>query len=293
MLQDLPRRLPRRRTVSYYAGESLTINIFLFRVYFSSYTKAFYITSMIIYTFWSKMSEADHQLKEAVHVALINVVPRGDDQVHLIEFLRSTIEVAVSSEDLSLRIRSEDLLLRIREVCPPKLSPKSRSPTTPICFWQKGSSSPHTERTLAEENGFPSSKEFWKLCLIMIKLSIKRASAFGRLPHPKLEQTVRPRMLTRLHLGMPLHLSPGLHLLVPRKISADDSHTRSVSRERWASPPHLLRSKTNTWTSARNWNSIISSRSPFYVPPFGRKPTSFTKMSSKTNSLLSVRRSKS
>jgi hypothetical protein len=37
----------------------------------------------------------------------------------------------------------------------------------------------------------------------------------------------------------------------------------------------------------------ISSRSPIYVPPFGRKPTSFTKMSSKTKSLLSVRLSNS
>jgi hypothetical protein len=71
------------------------------------------------------MSEADHHLKEAAHVALINVVPRDDDQVHLIEFLRSPSEVAASIEDL---------LLRIREVCSPEVIAKTSITNNPNLF---------------------------------------------------------------------------------------------------------------------------------------------------------------
>jgi hypothetical protein len=39
---------------------------------------------------FSKISEADQHLKEAADVAIVNVVPRDDYQVHLIEFLQST-----------------------------------------------------------------------------------------------------------------------------------------------------------------------------------------------------------
>jgi hypothetical protein len=123
------------------------------------------------------VSEADQNLNEAAQVALINVVPRGDDQVHLIEFLRSTSEVSASSEDL---------LLCLREICLPEVIAKNSITNNRNLFWQEGSSSPHTERTFAEEQCFPSSKEYWKLCLIMINLSIKRPSVFGRPPQPKL-----------------------------------------------------------------------------------------------------------
>jgi hypothetical protein len=58
------------------------------------------------------MSDVYQQQKEAAHAALINLVPRGDDQSHLLEFLRATSETAASAEDL---------LLRLREVCSPEV----------------------------------------------------------------------------------------------------------------------------------------------------------------------------
>jgi hypothetical protein len=58
------------------------------------------------------MSEVDQQQKEVAHVALINVVPCGDDQSHLLEFLSATSTTAASAEDL---------LLRIRGVCSPEV----------------------------------------------------------------------------------------------------------------------------------------------------------------------------
>jgi hypothetical protein len=71
------------------------------------------------------MSEIDQQQKEAAHVALINVVPRGDDQSHLLEFLRATSEIAASAEDL---------LFRLREVCSPEVIAKKSVTNNPNLF---------------------------------------------------------------------------------------------------------------------------------------------------------------
>jgi hypothetical protein len=67
----------------------------------------------------------DQQQKEAAHVALINVTPRGDEQVHLIEFLRATSEIATSADDL---------LLRLREVCSPEVIAKKSVTNNPNLF---------------------------------------------------------------------------------------------------------------------------------------------------------------
>jgi hypothetical protein len=71
------------------------------------------------------MSKVDQQLKEAAHVALINVVPRGDDQSHLLEFLRATSEIAASGEGL---------VLRLREVCSPEVIAKKSVTNNPNLF---------------------------------------------------------------------------------------------------------------------------------------------------------------
>jgi hypothetical protein len=71
------------------------------------------------------MSDVDQQQKEAAHVALINVVPRGDDQAHLVDFLRATSETAASAEDL---------LLRLREVCIPEVISKRSVTNNPNLF---------------------------------------------------------------------------------------------------------------------------------------------------------------
>jgi hypothetical protein len=70
-------------------------------------------------------ADTDQQLKEAAHVALINITPRGDDQVHLIEFLRATSEVATSREDL---------LFRLREICSPDVIAKKSITNNPNLF---------------------------------------------------------------------------------------------------------------------------------------------------------------
>ena len=71
--------------------------------------------------------DTDQQLKEAAHVSLINITPRGDDQVHLIEFLRETSEVSTSREDLTLRLR---------EVCAPDVIAKKSVTNSPTLFLQ-------------------------------------------------------------------------------------------------------------------------------------------------------------
>jgi hypothetical protein len=71
------------------------------------------------------MSEVDQQQKEAAHVALINAVTRGDDQSHLLEFLRATSETAASAEDL---------LLRLSEVCSPEVISKRSINNNPNLF---------------------------------------------------------------------------------------------------------------------------------------------------------------
>jgi hypothetical protein len=71
------------------------------------------------------MTDVDQQLKEAAHLALINVTPRGDDQVHLIDFLRATSESAESADDL---------LLRLGEVCSPEVIAKKSVTNNPNLF---------------------------------------------------------------------------------------------------------------------------------------------------------------
>jgi hypothetical protein len=70
---------------------------------------------------------ADHQqiaMKDA-HAALIAVNTRGDDQIHLIDFLSSVSEAATSSDDL---------LLRLREVCLPNVIAKETVTNNPTLF---------------------------------------------------------------------------------------------------------------------------------------------------------------
>jgi hypothetical protein len=58
------------------------------------------------------VADSDQQLHEAANVALINVTPRGDDRVHLVEFLRVTSGSTTTSWDLLLRfrdVRSSDI----------------------------------------------------------------------------------------------------------------------------------------------------------------------------------------
>jgi hypothetical protein len=57
---------------------------------------------------------ADSNLIEmqAAHSSLISLNPRGDDQIHLIDFIRSLSETAVTADDL---------LLGLREVCLPSV----------------------------------------------------------------------------------------------------------------------------------------------------------------------------
>jgi hypothetical protein len=43
--------------------------------------------------------------RQDAHASLISRNPRGDDQIHLIDFLRSASELATSSEGLLLRLR--------------------------------------------------------------------------------------------------------------------------------------------------------------------------------------------
>jgi hypothetical protein len=71
------------------------------------------------------MSEVDQQQKEAALVTIINVIPRGDDQSHLLEFLRPTSETAASGEDL---------LFRLREVCSPEVLAKRSITNNPNHF---------------------------------------------------------------------------------------------------------------------------------------------------------------
>jgi hypothetical protein len=71
------------------------------------------------------MPEVDQQTKQAAHVDLINVQPRGDDQVHLIEFLRATSEAATTNENL---------LLRLCEVCTPEVIAKKSITNNPNLF---------------------------------------------------------------------------------------------------------------------------------------------------------------
>jgi hypothetical protein len=48
----------------------------------------------------------DYQLaRQASHTSLLNVAPRGDDQIHIVDFLRSTSENKTSTDDLLLRLR--------------------------------------------------------------------------------------------------------------------------------------------------------------------------------------------
>jgi hypothetical protein len=48
----------------------------------------------------------DYQLaRQASHTSLLNVAPRGDDQIYIVDFLRSTSENTTSTDDLMLRLR--------------------------------------------------------------------------------------------------------------------------------------------------------------------------------------------
>jgi hypothetical protein len=47
----------------------------------------------------------DYQLaRQAAHTSLLNVTPRGDDQIHIVDFFRSTSEKTTSIDDLMLRL---------------------------------------------------------------------------------------------------------------------------------------------------------------------------------------------
>jgi hypothetical protein len=43
--------------------------------------------------------------RQDARASLISLNPRGDDQIHLIDFLRSTSELSTSAKDLPLRLR--------------------------------------------------------------------------------------------------------------------------------------------------------------------------------------------
>jgi hypothetical protein len=63
--------------------------------------------------------------KQAAHSPLISLNPRGDDQIHLIEFLRSLRETAVTADDL---------LLGLREVFIPSVIAKKTITNNPNMF---------------------------------------------------------------------------------------------------------------------------------------------------------------
>jgi hypothetical protein len=71
------------------------------------------------------MSDQELVAKQDAHTSLIAVNTRGDDQIHLIDFLRSVSEAATSSEDL---------LFRLREVCLPNIIAKKTVTNNPSLF---------------------------------------------------------------------------------------------------------------------------------------------------------------
>jgi hypothetical protein len=73
----------------------------------------------------SDMADQELVAKQDAHAALISLNPRGEDQIHLIDFLRSVSESATSADDL---------LLRLREVCLPDVIAKKTITNNPILF---------------------------------------------------------------------------------------------------------------------------------------------------------------
>jgi hypothetical protein len=63
--------------------------------------------------------------RQDAHASLISLNPRGDDQIHLIDFLRSASELSTSAEDL---------LLRLREVLLPNIIAKKSVTNNPNIF---------------------------------------------------------------------------------------------------------------------------------------------------------------
>jgi hypothetical protein len=71
------------------------------------------------------MADSNLIEKQAAHSSLISLNPRGDDQIHLIDFLRSLSETAATADDL---------LLGLREVCLPSVIAKKTITNNPNMF---------------------------------------------------------------------------------------------------------------------------------------------------------------
>jgi hypothetical protein len=71
------------------------------------------------------MAAQNMTARQDAHASHISLNPRGDDQIHLIDFLRSTSELATSADDL---------LLRLREVLLPNIIAKKSVTNNPNIF---------------------------------------------------------------------------------------------------------------------------------------------------------------